>query len=163
MKYKDLDSLRRKDREVLRLRQLEETIGPFRNLGDPRRPSGGWVRAIREALGMTNVQLAKRLKMKAPQTIEDMQKSETTETIQIKTLRKLADALGCRLVYAVVPAKALGDMRRDRARAMARRVIQRVSHSMKLEAQGVSTDEEERQLNALIEKILADNPKKLWD
>ena len=163
MKYKDLDSLRWKDREVLRLRQLEETIGPFRDLGDPRRPSGGWVRAIREALGMTNVQLAKRLKMKAPQTIEDMQKSETTETIQIKTLRKLAEALGCRLVYAVVPPKALGDMRRERARAIARPVIQRVSHSMKLEAQGVSKEEEERQLNALIEKILVKNPRQLWN
>ncbi|MGH9428934.1 MAG: mobile mystery protein A [Terriglobia bacterium] len=163
MKDIDLHRFGMKDREALRLQQLEETIGPFRDLGDPRRPSGGWVRAVREALGMTNVQLAKRLKIKAPQTIEDMQKSETTETIQIKTLRKLAEALGCRVVYAVVPPKALGDMRRDRARSMARRVIQRVSHSMKLEAQGVSTEEEERQLNALIEKILAGNPRQLWD
>ena len=55
MKYKDLDSLRRKDREVLRLRQLEETIGPFRNLGDPRRPSGGWVRGCETRVAGTGV------------------------------------------------------------------------------------------------------------
>ena len=84
MKDNDLKRLRRKDKDALRLRQLEETIQPYRDLGDARRPSGGWVRAVREGLGMTNVQLTKRLKKRAPQSIEDMQKSELTETIQLK-------------------------------------------------------------------------------
>lgn len=152
-----------KEQDLLRLQQLEQTVQPYRKFIDAPTPSGGWVRAIREALGMTNVQLAKRLKKRAPQTIEDMQKSEVTGTIQLQTLRKLAEALGCRVVYAVVPPKPLPEMRRDRARAVARRRLQPVSHSMKLEAQGVSPKEEEGQLELLIQKLLAGNPKQLWD
>jgi predicted DNA-binding mobile mystery protein A len=100
--------------------------------------------------------------MKAPQTIEDMQKLELTETIQLSTLRRLAEALGCRLVYAVVPPKSLTEMRRDRARQLAERVINRTAHSMRLEGQGISNEAEHRQLENLIQQILAENPKELW-
>lgn len=162
MKKKDLNHLRRKDKDALRLRQLEETFRPLRELGDVTRPSGGWVRAVREGLGMTNVQLTKRLKKRAPQSIEDMQKSELTETIQLKTLRRLAGALGCRLVYAIVPPLPLDQIRRNRARVIAERLVKQTSHSMRLEAQGVSQEEEQRELESLIDKILADNPKILW-
>ena len=111
---------------------------------------------------MTNVQLAKRMGKKAPQTIEGMQKSEVTETIQLGTLRKLAEAMGCRLVYAVVPPKSLAETRRDRARQIAERVIKRTAHSMRLEGQGISDEAERRQLENLIDQILADDPKALW-
>jgi predicted DNA-binding mobile mystery protein A len=162
MKEKVLNRLRRKDKDALRLRQLEETFRPLREFGDVTRPSGGWVRAVREGLGMTNVQLTKNLKKRAPQSIEDMQKSELTETIQLKTLRRLAEALGCRLVYAIVPPLPLDQIRRNRARAIAERLVKQTSHSMRLEAQGVSQEEEQREQESLIEKILADNPKILW-
>jgi len=111
---------------------------------------------------MTNVQLAKRMKKKAPQSIEDMQKSELTETIQLGTLRRLAEAMGCRLVYAVVPPKPLAQIRRERAQQIAERVIKRTAHSMRLEGQGISDDAERRQLESLIDQILADDPKVLW-
>lgn len=152
-----------KDKDLLRLQQLEETARPYRKFIDAPTPSGGWVRAIQEALGMNNVQLARRLKKKAPQTIEDMQKSEVTGTIQLQTLRKLAEALGCRVVYAIVPMEPLMEMRRDRAREVARRRLHPVAHSMKLEAQGISPKEEERQLELLTQKLLAGNPKQLWE
>lgn len=111
---------------------------------------------------MTNVQLTKRMRKKAPQTIEDMQKSELSETIQLGTLRRLAEAMGCRLVYAVVPPKPLAETRRDRARQLAERVIKRTAHSMRLEGQGISDEAERRQLENLIEQILAENLKTLW-
>lgn len=162
MKDKLISRLRKRDRDALRLQQLEDTFAPLRSLREVRRPNRGWIRAIREGLGMTNVQLTKRMRMKAPQTIEDMQKLELTETIQLSTLRRLAEALGCRLVYAVVPPKPLTEMRRDRARQLAERVIKRTAHSMRLEGQGISDESEHRQLENLIQQILAENPKELW-
>jgi predicted DNA-binding mobile mystery protein A len=152
-----------KDKDLLRLQQTEEAVLPFRTLVDANTPSGGWVRAIREALGMTNVQLAKKLKLKAPQTIEDMQTYEASGTIKLQTLRKLAEALGCRVVYAVVPPRPLDEMRRDRAYTIARRQLRHVSHSMKLEAQGISDAEEQRAVDRLVEELLNGNPKKLWE
>lgn len=151
-----------KDTELLRLQQMEETVSRFHGVIDIERPRRGWVRAIQEALGVTNVQLAKRLKLK-PQTIEDMQHSEVSGTIQLQTLRKLAEALGCRVVYAVVPSKSLDEIRRERASAIARRQLRPVSHTMKLEAQGISETAEQRALERLVAGLLNGNPKKLWE
>ena len=149
--------------DLLRIQQLEEAVKPFRRTVDIAPPVGGWIRAIREALGMTNVQLAKRLARKAPQTIEDMQQSEAAGTIKLHTLRELAEAMGCRLVYAVVPVKPLDELRRDRATDIARKTLLRTSHSMKLEAQDVGSKAEQRALERQIEKLLIGNPKRLWD
>jgi len=151
-----------RDIDILRIQQLDETVKPFRKVLDIAPPVGGWTRAIREALGMTNVQLAKRLG-KAPQTIEDMQQSEAAGTIKIETLRELAEAMGCRLVYAVVPVKPLDALRKERATEIVRKALARTSHSMKLEAQDVDSKAEQRALARQIEKLLLGNPKRLWD
>jgi len=151
-----------KDKDILRLEQLEESIAPFRAVAKSQLPTGGWVRAIREALGMTNVQLAKKLG-KVPQTIEDMQEYEGAGTIKLQTLRELASALECRFVYALVPDKPLNEMRRDRATKVARRQLKNVAHSMNLEDQAVTENEESRELERLVEKLLSGNPKKIWE
>lgn len=152
-----------KDKDLLRIEQIEEALRPYRRLLDLQPPRGGWVRAIKEALGMTNKQLAKRVGVKAPQSVEDMQEYEVSGTIKLQTLRKLAEALECRLVYALVPREPLEDLRRQRARAVARRLLKRVSHSMSLEDQAVSKKMEESELNRRVERLLAGNPKALWD
>jgi predicted DNA-binding mobile mystery protein A len=150
------------DKEYLRLQQIEEAIGPFRPLVDTQSPRRGWIRAIQQALGVTNRQLAKRLHL-TPQTIEDMQEYEAKETIKLQTLRKLAQALDCRLVYAVVPSKSLEEMRLEQARKVARRQLKPVAHSMTLEAQGVSDTDQQSELDRLVQKLLAGNPRKLWE
>lgn len=150
------------NKDSLRIRQTEDSLKPLRKLATTRIPSVGWIRTIREALGMTNVQLASRLKV-VPQTIEDLQKYEATGKITLESLRKLANALDCQLIYAVIPSKPIYKMRVERARTIARRQLERASHSMKLEAQGVGPKEEKRQFERLVEELLNDNPKKLWD
>ena len=151
-----------KDNDFLRLNQVQDSLKPFLRLIHSQQPSGGWIRSIREALGMTTVQLAKRLNVK-PQTLDDLEANEVRGKITLESLNKLARALDCRVVYAVIPPKPLGQMQRDRARTIARNQLERVSHSMKLEAQDVSVHEERRQLERLVDKILSGNPKKLWD
>jgi predicted DNA-binding mobile mystery protein A len=152
-----------KDKDSLRLEQIEETLRPYRRLLDLQLPRRGWVHAIKEALGMSNRQLAGRVGVKASQTVEDMQEYEVSGTIKLQTLRKLANALDCQLVYALVPRKPLKQIRRDRARVVASRLLKRVSHSMRLEDQGVSKRMEDSELDRRVEKLLAGNPKALWD
>jgi predicted DNA-binding mobile mystery protein A len=151
-----------KDKDLLRLEQLEENLRPYRRLLDLQSPRRGWVRAIKEALGMTSKQLATRVGVKAPQTVEDMQEYEVSGTIKLQTLRKLAAALDCQLVYALVPRKTLEEIRREQARRVAQRFLKRVSHSMKLEDQGVSKRMEESELDRRIEKLLRGSPRALW-
>lgn len=128
-----------------------------------RRPRLGWVRAIREALGMSAPQLARRMRIKAAQSVEDMQKDEVSGTIKLQTLVKLANALECDVVYALIPRKPIQDIRREQAVTVARNHISRISHSMSLEDQAVSSEAEQAEFNRRVEKLLYGNPKKLWD
>jgi predicted DNA-binding mobile mystery protein A len=152
-----------KEKDILKIEQLEQMLRPVRKLQELQRPRLGWVRAIREALGMSSPQLARRVGIKAAQSVEDMQKDEVSGVIKLQTLRKLARALDCELVYALVPRKSLEEIRRDQATSVAKRLIKRVSHSMSLEDQAISREAEQRQLERRIEKLLAGSPKALWD
>ncbi len=145
----------------LKLIQVEESLSPWRRRATLP-PPGGWVRAIRTALGMTSEQLAKRMRV-SPQNVRKLEKGEAEGKLTLESLRRAAEALDCRLVYVLVPRKPLDELVRDRARVLAEQQLTRVSHSMKLEAQGVAAREERRQLERLTEELLRGNPRKLWE
>src|SRR5271154_677179 len=124
----------------------------FRKLGPARRyatPVRGWIKAIREALGMSTAQLAQRLRIKQPSLVQ-LEQSEARGTIELRTLRRVAEALDCTVVYALVPNKPLETMVRDRARAFARKRREFVEHSMLLENQKVASKNIEAQLDEII-------------
>lgn len=148
---------------LLKLEQTDRLLRPWRRIRDTAKPRGGWIRAVREALGMTTVQLAQRLSV-SQQAVAAFEKNEVTGKITLDSLAKLARAMDCRVVYAIVPhASSLTEMRRARARALAEQQLKRVSHSMKLEDQGVNAREEKRQLEQLTDELLRGSPKNLWD
>lgn len=149
-------------KKSLSIQQLEDHLRFLRGASGIARPPGGWIRAIREALGMTNAQLAKRVKRR-PQTVLDLQQRESAQTIQLNTLRELAEGMDCELVYAVVPRKPLEQTVRERAEAVARRMLRRTGHSMELERQGIGVREVTRALDREIERLLAGSRRKLWE
>jgi predicted DNA-binding mobile mystery protein A len=122
-------------------------------------PPKGWVRAIRDALGMSGVQLAKRLKV-SPQTVEAMEKSEASGTIQLNTLKRAAEALDCTLVYALIPKTSLEDTVRNRARRIATTALARVSHTMRLEDQDTGPGELEARMEDYIRHL---KDRDLWN
>ena len=146
----------------LKLKQIEELVQPFRRFPSVPPPRVGWVRAIREALGMSAQQLGARVRV-ARQTVENLERSEAQGKITLESLNKLAGAMGCRVVYALVPENPLAEIRRDRAREVAEGLVKSSSHSMSLEAQSVSEKERRRQSERMIETLLQGNPRKLWD
>ena len=111
---------------------------------------------------MSAAQLAARLNV-TRQTIRDLEQSEATGKITVDSLNKLASAMGCRVIYALVPEKPLDEMQRERAKKIADSLVMPVSHSMKLEAQSISERDEQRQKDRVVRKLLAGNPRKLWD
>ena len=103
--------------------------------------------------------LAKRLKIKQPSLVE-LEQSEAAGTIELQTLRRVAAALDCTLVYALVPNKPLETMVRDRARVFERRRREHVEHSMLLEDQKVTS----KNLKARLDEIVREtNPRLFWD
>jgi predicted DNA-binding mobile mystery protein A len=136
----------------------------FRKLGPPARftpPVRGWIKAVREALGMSTAQLAKRLRIKQPSVVA-LEQSEAKGAIELATLRRVAAALDCTLVYALVPNRTLQTTVRDRARAFARRRLEPVEHSMLLEDQKVTA--KAKQDKARLDEIIHEtNPRLFWD
>jgi len=146
----------------LQLEQVDSTLRQVRHNTIPPVPKSGWIRTIREGLGMTQSQLAKRLGI-TRQALDGLERGEVSGKITLERLRRLAEALHSRVVYMIVPDTSLKEMRRSRATQLAETQLQRVSHSMKLEAQGVKQGEAKRQLARLVDEILSENPRKLWD
>jgi predicted DNA-binding mobile mystery protein A len=125
----------------LRAQQIDRLVQPVRSMNLPRPPKG-WIRAIREAMGVSAGELAKRLRANrslAPQ----QEKAEVDDRITLRSLRMCADALDCDLVYALVPRGAtIEDTIAARARALASQTVRRVEHSMALEDQASGDVEE---------------------
>lgn len=122
-------------------------------------PPRGWIRAIRDGLGMSGAQLGKRIGV-TQQTIKAFELSEENGTIQLQTLRRVAQALGGKLVYAIVPDAPLEDMIRNRAREIALKTLMRVSHTMRLEDQATSNSDLEDRIDSYIRDELRDRD--LW-
>lgn len=121
----------------LRLKQLEQALDPFQEASASSRPQRGWIRAIREATGVTVLELARRMG-KVPSNVNGLEKSEAEYRISLGTLRDAADALGCRLVYALVPKSgSIHDLSEQPARARASENVRAVEHTMALEDQAV--------------------------
>ncbi len=140
--------------------RLDERLSPLKPEDQFQPPPKGWVRAIRDAIGMTGPQLASRLKVR-PQTVDAIEKSEATGSIQLKTLRRAAQALDCALVYALVPNTSLDDAVAKRARQIAVRDLARVAHTMKLEAQSTGNANIEARIEAYIRDLIKDRD--LWN
>ena len=122
-------------------------------------PAKGWLRAIRESLGMTRAQLAKRIGIRQ-QSLSRIESAELDGTIKLETLRRAAEALDCRVIYALVPKEPLEQKVSRRAAEIAGQKLSRISHSMALEAQDeTGRDMEDRQQSYM--DALRD--KDLWD
>ena len=118
----------------LRAQQLDRMVQPLRALKLPR-PQKGWIRALREAMGVSYAELGERLQASRSLAAQQ-EKAEVEDRITLKSLRGCADALDCDLVYAFVPrGQSIEATLAARARAAASRTVRRVEHSMALEDQ----------------------------
>src|ERR1700737_133371 len=102
------------------IRHLDKRFAALRPLVKSQRPPKGWLRAIRDALGMTTAQFARRLGVSQPRIVE-LEQSEASGSVTLNTLRRAAEALGCRLVYVLVPEQPLAETVRERADLLAAR------------------------------------------
>ncbi|MHB8788465.1 MAG: mobile mystery protein A [Desulfobulbaceae bacterium] len=142
--------------------QLDATLARLACMRDVQRPAKGWLRAIREALGMSGRQFARRLGVSAP-WITALEKKELTGSVTINTMRQAAESLDCVFMYAVIPRESLEAIVRKRAEALAEKRLARVSHSMLLEAQQLSDTEQQKAFAAEVEALMWEMPKELWD
>lgn len=146
----------------LRRRQLDRQLSVLAPLAHNTRPKRGWIREIRDVLGMTSAQLARRVGISQPTAVK-LEQSETEETISLKSLKKMAEALDCSLIYAFVPRTSLEETLRKQAECRAAILTGRVEHTMRLEAQGRGGEEREIERRELIEELIRTLSRELWE
>ena len=142
--------------------QLDATLARFDEIRKVQIPQKGWIRAVRDALGMSGKQLALRLQVSQPRVFK-LEQGEPSGALTLKTMRQVAEALDCVFVYALVPRSTLEETVRTQARVVAGERLQRVSHTMLLEAQGLTIQEQQASLDGAIEELVRETPKDLWD
>jgi predicted DNA-binding mobile mystery protein A len=144
------------------IRHLDKRFSSLRPLAKGARPPKGWLRAIRDALGMTTAQLARRLGVSQPRIIE-LEQSEVSGGVTLNTLQRAAEALGCRLVYILIPEKPLTETVSERAELIAERQLKAVEQTMRLEDQSVEDATAAKNLRRQFVDELLRRPARLWD
>jgi predicted DNA-binding mobile mystery protein A len=152
--------MQKKHRRVMR-EQLDNTFSQLSKLRGIQPPVKGWLRSIREALGMSGKQVGERIGVSQPRVVQ-LEKDELSGAVTLKTLRQAAEAMDCLFVYAMIPRVSLDETIRRQARKVAEKRLSRTSHTMLLEDQVVSNDEREKMLDAKIEDLIREQPKDFW-
>lgn len=145
----------------LKQRQLDAGLARWRSAELSARPPSGWIKAIREALGIPAAYIAKRLGV-VPSTVLRLEASEADDTITLGSLRRAAEALDCELQYALVPKQTIAQTIEARATKIARERMATVAHTMALEAQATSSEAVDTQVQDMADSLLRGSRRALW-
>jgi predicted DNA-binding mobile mystery protein A len=126
----------------LRIKQLDRSLKPFYEAMSVSRPQRGWLRAVREAVGVPLKEFAEKLGIK-PSSAASLEKTEAEYRITLGSLREAADVLGCQLIYAMVPKSGtIQELAERRIKDAVSANVRAVEHSMALEDQAVGNIDE---------------------
>jgi len=147
----------------IQFQQLNEKLAQLTDLQHVIVPPIGWIKAIRNGIGMSMEQLGKKLSI-TKQGVMDIEKREKEGAITIKSMQEIAKAMDMKLVYGFVPNEGdLEQMIETRAIEMAKKIVERTSNTMKLEDQANSKERIEKAIKERASEIINNTPKILWD
>ena len=143
--------------------RLDRKLKPWIPLREQTIPRKGWLKSIREALGLSSYQLANRLGLDHTRILR-LEEGEIKKTTTLGSLEKAARAMGSRLIYAIVPVseESLDALLERKAYEAARKVVKDVSFSMELEEQGVTVHDREQSVQELAKKMKENLDAEIW-
>ncbi|MBP7478285.1 MAG: mobile mystery protein A [Chitinophagales bacterium] len=152
-----------RSQKTLLIQQLDKKIKPFIGTEQVIIPDHGWISAIRSALNMTLDQLGERLNM-TRQGAKKVEEREANGSISIKNMHAIGELLDMEFVYGFVPKKgSIEKLVHDKAEELAKKIVLRTSHNMKLENQGNSDEQINRAIEDLTNELKKEINRSLWD
>lgn len=153
------------EKQNLMIEQLDKKFKSFqstaKSLVDV--PSNGWINTLRKALNISLKQLGKKLNVSS-QNINQFEKREKDGSISIQKLKEVAEALEMNFVYIFIPKDGSLEKLIERlADKVAKEIVMRTSHTMKLEDQENTEERLKKAIKDRAEKIKNELPKYLWD
>lgn len=125
-------------------------------------PRSGWIRAIRNALGISQSQIAARVGVSRA-TVQQWERSEARRRITVHSLDQVAGAMGCTVALAIVPkAGTLDDVRRRQARAKAIAIVKKEDAPDDPDAVTDLTAAQRRRVDRIVARLLRGSPRRLW-
>lgn len=146
-------------------RQISRKINDLANMPahSLETPPGGWIASIRKALGMSGAQLGKRLSLSRAR-ISQAENAELHGRITLRSMQDMAEAMGCRFVYAILPASGdITDVVASQARKKAAQVVSRAAIHMALEQQSLSPGQNAAEIDRLAQVLMDQLPPHFWD
>lgn len=117
------------------------------------------IRSLRNLLGMTQEQLAKRA-LQVPRLIRHLEAGDVDP--QLSTLMKTAQGLECELVIRFVPKKSVSKLLKERAQKKAKKMVQLSKGTAAMEEQQPKNSIVQLQINELVNELLK-KPSLLWE
>ncbi len=158
-------SMKTNKKNLLNQRTLiGKKMRPWSALRTDRAPRSGWIKAVRGALGMSARQLADRVGVQQS-NITRLEEREPTGNITLERLAKAANAMNCKLIYAIVPNDRYSDLEAiidEQARDLAQRLVHRTEHSMRLEQQGADADDVAKDVDSLTIQLKSKMDSRIW-
>lgn len=133
-----------------------------KQLANIQKPSEGWLAMLRKALGMSGSEVAARMGV-SRNAIYQAERNERDSAITINQMQKLAEAMGGRFVYAIVPEGSVEDVIRAQAQRKAEALIRRASAHMALEKQSLPSAQTKRRIEELADELVRDMPPDFWE
>lgn len=149
--------------EAIVLKQYREKVNQaFKRFGGISQPlSEGWLKTVRQALGMSGPQLANRLGVTKGR-ISQAEAAELDGGMRLKTMKSMAEAMNCRFVYAVIPEKEIEQVIKDQAIKKAKARVKAASTHMALEAQSLDKQTLDSEIERIATEIMSKTPSDLW-
>lgn len=142
---------------LIQLKALDKKLSPLKQLVPVIPRSQSWIRTLREALGMTAQQLAKRIGI-SQSRIAYMEQNE--KNLKISTLEKVAQSMNCTFVPLFIPNESLEINVRSQAQKKAAEILASVNQNMALENQLSSSEDI---LSDMTDDLIKNNIKQIWD
>ena len=127
-----------------------------------QKPSEGWLATLRKALGMSGAEVAARMGV-SRNAVYQAERNERDGAITINQMHKLAEAMGGRFVYAVIPDGSVNDVVRAQARRKAEARIRRASVHMALEKQSLPSAKTKQRIEQLADELAREMPRDFWE
>lgn len=142
---------------IMQIRALDKKTSSLSDARNIVPRNTGWINTVREAIGMTAVQFARRLGVTQPR-IAKIESNE--ENLKISTMKKAAEALDCEFVYYFKPKTTFQDIVQNQAKKKAEEILLGVNLNMALENQDIQTQEA---VNDMANDFINENTKRIWD
>lgn len=141
----------------LQIRALDKKTFDLKSAKNIVPQPSGWIKTVREAIGMTVSQLATRLGVTQPR-ITKMESNE--DNLKLSTMKKAAEAMNCEFVYYFKPRTTFQNLVDEQAQKKAAEVLKTVNVNMALENQEIAEDEAVKDFAS---DLINTKIKQIWD